>query len=307
MKAGAHGSIRHASAGGGSIERMVLPWRFQRSAVRDLPAVSGRGDTWLRDRCRSAGFSGMRRLHREEPVPSRIELDVARAVVAMHGTERQDLAEAMAQALERGTTAGADDIRKERQAVLGALRTGAEPRDETQEDALLRRVYGNFTGAEVRETCEGRGPHLARLPDDAARACAPGCCTCTARSGLRNPPPGAASTSPWRAHSASATVASAPRCERAWSPKPELSGFAVVRSQAPYGPVKTSIDNETELGKETRKVAPPEMLRERTARKLSQRRETISQRLAGIRCPDASEFPCAISEAAALQEDKGTG
>ena len=76
----------------------------------------------------------------------------------------------MAEALERGTTPGADDIRKERQAVLGALREGAENRDEIQEDSeFLRRVYGNFTGAEVREICEGRGPHLARFPDDAAR------------------------------------------------------------------------------------------------------------------------------------------
>ena len=119
---------------------------------------------------KTAIAKGMRQLHREEPVPTRIELDVARAVVATHGTERQHLAEAMAEALERGTTPGADDIRKERLAVLGALREGAETRDEIQEDALLRRVYGNFTGAEVREICEGRGGHLARLPDDAARA-----------------------------------------------------------------------------------------------------------------------------------------
>ncbi|MYI69518.1 MAG: hypothetical protein F4103_12515 [Boseongicola sp. SB0673_bin_14] len=121
------------------------------------------------DAYKAAVAKGMRRLHREEPVPTRIELDVARAVVAMHGTERQDLAEAMAEALERGTTPRADDIRKERQAVLGALREDTAPREGFREQEFLRRVYGNFTGAEVREICEGRGPHLARLPDDAAR------------------------------------------------------------------------------------------------------------------------------------------
>ena len=121
------------------------------------------------DAYKAAIAKGMRRLHREEPVPTEIELGVARAVVATHGTERHGLAQAMAEALERGTTAGADDIRKERQAVLGALREGAAPRDEIKEDALLRRVYGNFTASEVREICEGRGPHLARIPDDAAR------------------------------------------------------------------------------------------------------------------------------------------
>ena len=113
---------------------------------------------------------GMRRLHREEPVPTKIELRVARAVVATHGSERHGLALAMAEALERGTTNSADGIRKEREAVLGQLRQGARELDPYDERVLLRKVYRNFTGAEIREISEGRGPLLARLPDDRARA-----------------------------------------------------------------------------------------------------------------------------------------
>ena len=159
------------------------------------------------DAYKAAIAKGMRRLHSEEPVPARIELDVARAVVAMHGTERQELAGAMAEALERGTTAAADDIRKERQAVLGALREGAAPRDEIQEGALLRRVYGNFTASEVREICEGRGPHLARLPDDAARV--------RVREGMLHlhRETGSADPFPWRARHAAVARAFGARQE----------------------------------------------------------------------------------------------
>ena len=113
---------------------------------------------------------GMRRLHREEPLPTGIELRVARAVLATHGTARQELAMAMAEALERGTTLSADGIRKERAAVLGQLEQGTRDLGSYDERLLLRRVYRNFTGAEVREICEGRGPVLERLSDGKARA-----------------------------------------------------------------------------------------------------------------------------------------
>ena len=156
---------------------------------------------------KAAIAKGMRRLHREEPVPTEIELGVARAVVATHGTERHGLAQAMAEALERGTTAGADDIRKERQAVLGALREGAQPREGTREQAFLRRVYENFTASEVREICEGRGPHLARLPDDAARV--------RVRGGMLNlhREIGSPEPSPWRARHAAVARAFGARHE----------------------------------------------------------------------------------------------
>ena len=113
---------------------------------------------------------GMRRLHREEPLPTGIERRVARAVIASHGTERHELAMAMAEALERGTTPSADGIRKERAAVLGQLQQGTRDLGSYAERLLLRRVYRSFTGAEVREICEGRGPVLGRLPDGKARA-----------------------------------------------------------------------------------------------------------------------------------------
>ena len=38
-----------------------------------------------------------------------------------------------------------------------------------REDAVLRRVSASFTGAEVREMCEGKGPVMKWLPGDAAR------------------------------------------------------------------------------------------------------------------------------------------
>ena len=107
---------------------------------------------------KAAIAKGMRRLHREEPVPTEIELGVARAVVATHGTERHGLAQAMAEALERGTTAGADDIRKERQAVLGALREGAQPREGTREQAFLRRVYRELHRLGGPRDLRGQGP-----------------------------------------------------------------------------------------------------------------------------------------------------
>ena len=113
---------------------------------------------------------GMRRLHREEPLPTKIEVRVAHAVVATHGTDRHELALAMAEALERGTTATADDIRKERETLFGHLQVGTKRLDSLEERALLRRVYGSFTGTEIREICEGRGRFLERLADGAVRA-----------------------------------------------------------------------------------------------------------------------------------------
>ena len=112
---------------------------------------------------------GMRRLHREEPVPSEIERRVARAVVATHGTERHGLALAMAEALERGTTPAAEGIRNERKALVAELQEGPQTRDSSQHRSLLRRIYRNFTAAEVRELSRGAGAILERLPDAAAR------------------------------------------------------------------------------------------------------------------------------------------
>ena len=122
------------------------------------------------DAYKAAVAKGMRRLHHEEPLPTKIETRVARAVVATHGSDRHELALAMAEALERGTTNPADDIRKERETLLGHLQGGAKGLDSMEERALLRRVYGSFTGAEIREICEGRGRMLERLPDGAARS-----------------------------------------------------------------------------------------------------------------------------------------
>ena len=121
------------------------------------------------DAYRAGVAKGMRRLHREDPVPTQIELRVARAVVATHGTDRHGLALAMAEALERGTTPAADGIRKEREAVLGQLRDGTGDLASYDRRTLLRKVYRSFTGAEIREISEGRGPLLGRLPDDRAR------------------------------------------------------------------------------------------------------------------------------------------
>jgi len=96
---------------------------------------------------------------------------VARAVIATHGTERHGLALAMAEALERGTVPTADGIREEREAVVRQLRDGTEGMKPYGERMFLRRVYMNFTGAEIRRISEGSGPLLERLPDDAARIC----------------------------------------------------------------------------------------------------------------------------------------
>ena len=112
---------------------------------------------------------GMRRLHREEPVPTEIERRVARAVIATHGTERHGLAQAMAEALEQGTTPTAEGIRSERRALVAELQEGPKTRDSSRHRSFLRRIYRNFTAAEVRELSRGAGATLERLPDTAAR------------------------------------------------------------------------------------------------------------------------------------------
>ena len=83
--------------------------------------------------------------------------------------------------------AGADNIRKELPAVLGAPREGVTPKEETREQAFLRRVDGDYSASETRE---GTDPTWRGLP--------------TTRCGR----------SVRGTKGRSATVASAPRCER---------------------------------------------------------------------------------------------
>ena len=122
---------------------------------------------------KAAISEGMRLLDREEPQPTRVETRVARAVVATRGTEGHGLALVMAEALELGTTAEAAEIRSERAALPGELSRHepetAEIEGPDRAQAFLRRVCASFTGAEVREMCEGKGPVMERLPAGAAR------------------------------------------------------------------------------------------------------------------------------------------
>ena len=127
-----------------------------------------------RDAYEAGVADGMRRLERETPRPTGIEARVARAVVATRGTEGEGLASAMAEALGRGTTATAAEIRKERAAALAELQADWAEGEGTigwtvREEAVLRRVSACFTGAEVRGMCEGKGPVMDGLPGDAAR------------------------------------------------------------------------------------------------------------------------------------------
>ena len=113
---------------------------------------------------------GMRRIDREPPEASEIERSVARAVVATRGKKaRQGLPLAMKAALELGTPDTADEIRKERTALLAELQQMPKTMESFQERSLLRRIYRSFTAAEARELCQGTGPFLADLPDDKAR------------------------------------------------------------------------------------------------------------------------------------------
>ncbi len=128
------------------------------SAQRDIDAYRG------------AVAKGMRRLYREEPLPTPLETRVARAVVATHGTERHGLALAMAQALGRGTPATADGVRRERASLLAELRDAPERMESPRRRSLLRRLYRSFTAADIRRIRGGRGAVLRSLPDGAARA-----------------------------------------------------------------------------------------------------------------------------------------
>ena len=113
---------------------------------------------------------GMRRLDREPPEASEIERSVARAVVATRGKKaRHGLPLAMKAALELGTPDTADEIRKERTALLAELQQMPKTMESFQERSLLRRIYRSFTAAEARELCQGTGPFLQDLPDDKAR------------------------------------------------------------------------------------------------------------------------------------------
>ena len=123
------------------------------------------------DSYEAALADGMRRLKREPPVPTEVERRVARAVVATRGEkDRHALALAMAGALELGTAATADEIRKERTALLSELQEGPNTREAFEERSLLRRIYRSFTGSEVRELSQGTGAFLEGLRDDTARA-----------------------------------------------------------------------------------------------------------------------------------------
>ena len=122
-----------------------------------------------REAYEAALAEGMRLLQGEEPRPAGIETRVARAVVATRRTDGHELALAMAKALESGTTATAEEIRKERTALVAELqRDGPEGESDIgrslREQRLLRRVCASFTGAEIRDICEGRGPVLEPLP-----------------------------------------------------------------------------------------------------------------------------------------------
>ncbi len=176
------------------------------------------------DAYKAAIAKGMRRLHREEPVPTRIELDVARAVVAMHGTERQDLAEAMAEALERGTTPGADASGRSGRPSWARSARARSPGTRSRRARCRGGSTGTLPPPRFARSARAGAPTWRGFPTTRrVRACATECCTCTARSGLRNPPLGAASTPQWpgrsvrstRDRSTSATEASAPRCDRA--------------------------------------------------------------------------------------------
>jgi len=148
---------REVSAGGIFETRARFGGNPRYSARRDIDAY------------RAAVAKGMRRLYREEPLPTALETRVARAVVATHGTARHGLALAMAEALERGTPATADGIRAERAAVLAELRDAPERMETARRRSLLRRLYRSFTAADIRRIREGRGAVLRSLSDGAAR------------------------------------------------------------------------------------------------------------------------------------------
>ncbi len=131
------------------------------------PRYSSKKDV---DTYKAAVARGMRRLYQHEALPTEIELRVARAVVATHGTERHGLALAMAKALALGTPGTADGLRNDRLALVADMIEGLKKMESWRERAFLRRVYRSFTGAEIRATCEGWGPVLERVPEASERA-----------------------------------------------------------------------------------------------------------------------------------------
>ena len=90
-----------------------------RARFNGTPDYSERKDIDAYD---AALAEGMRRLDREAPAASELERSVARAVVATRGKKaRHGLPLAMKAALELGTPDAADEIRKERTALLAEL------------------------------------------------------------------------------------------------------------------------------------------------------------------------------------------
>ena len=123
------------------------------------------------DAYESALAKGAAGMQLEKPRPTELERRVAKAVLASRGkSAQQGLALAMVAALELGTPATADEIRKERAALLSELQDWPKSMDSSQERSLLRRIYRSFTGSEVRELSQGRGAFLEGLRDDTARA-----------------------------------------------------------------------------------------------------------------------------------------
>ncbi len=72
----------------------------------------------------------------------------------------------LTEALERGPTANADDIRKRRTTLLVHPHGGTKGLDSLKERTLLRREYGSLASA---ETLEGKMRFLQRLPYSAVR------------------------------------------------------------------------------------------------------------------------------------------
>ena len=142
-------------------------------------ASAVRGRPGLQHAAGPGGVRGWRRRGHATPGPRGSPADgdrdprgARRRRDARHG--RHGLALAMAEGLERGTTATADGILKERAAVLAELQADWLESEGTigmmvREEEVLRRVSACFTGAEVRDMCEGKGPVMDRLPGDAAR------------------------------------------------------------------------------------------------------------------------------------------
>ena len=122
------------------------------------------------DRYRALVDDGLRWLEREGVRPTGLELAAARVEVTTGGTRYEATGRDMAEALEFGSVAGAEDIRAERAALptelvkpVGDLGTFGRVR-------LLERVFRSCTVSEIRDMSAGKGPLSAGLPDGAARS-----------------------------------------------------------------------------------------------------------------------------------------